>query len=127
LLILNKIIVFPAFTPRAKNNPAYRTVLYDEETFDIIDMKNYYYDLDLYRQYTNLTPVWELEYVFSDVYSLDVTYLFDICQSLITNSVLFHEFQIYWPSLSQFGYSSITHADYDYYCMLTTFFTDADE
>ena len=126
---MTKMILFPSITPRSNSNPAYRTLIYEEDSYIIHDMKTYYFDLELFRQYTDLLPYWQLEYVFSDVYSMDVTEIVNLCSDILSDNYLYSEFKKYWATLSQIGYNqSNSHSDAEFYCMITTFFnSDYDD
>ncbi|KAE9548683.1 hypothetical protein FO519_008105 [Halicephalobus sp. NKZ332] len=70
------MLMAPAVTPwfsdldgAGSNNPSFRIIEYDEKTWDYVDIKTYYVDLD--KLNNNTATNWSLEYSMKDDYNLD--------------------------------------------------------
>lgn len=122
--VVGKIVNFPSLSPISKNNPAYRIMQYDLGPYTTVDMRTYYYNMELYRQYELLEPIWELEYKFSEVYSAGFGSLIDMCNKILNDNAAYFNFRFYWGSLSEIAMFDDHSPSYYFYCMLSTFFNE---
>ncbi|CAH1126971.1 unnamed protein product [Ceutorhynchus assimilis] len=58
-----------SLTPYTKYNPNYKILTVDPDTFDIIDIETYYFNLTEANQYPNRTPRWQRLYSMKEAYS----------------------------------------------------------
>lgn len=85
------ILIAPAVLPGSYNNPSYRVLTYDRESYNIISYKQYY--LNLSKTYELTSAQWQFEYEFPKIYSfpnMTAESMFDLQQKIVENGTLFN-------------------------------------
>lgn len=107
---LNVAYIGQSITPLAKYNPGWRYYEVDKKTFSVLNIHNYYVDLESTFGTNGSEPVWEYEYSARSAYEIDwpessplnATYWALVAQKMKTNSTILQMYENYAGRLSPF-------------------------
>lgn len=88
-----------SLTPFLKYNPNYKIVNVDPDTFDILDIETYYFNLTEANLYPDRTPRWKLLYSMKEAYQFDALTPrnFDsLARRLVSNDSLLYQYWRYY-------------------------------
>ncbi|XP_066138359.1 sphingomyelin phosphodiesterase 1-like isoform X2 [Euwallacea fornicatus] len=88
-----------SLTPFVKYNPNYKIVVVDPDTFDVLDVETYYFNLTEANLHPNRFPRWQLLYSMKEAYQFDQLSPENIdmlAQNLFQNRSLFNQYWRYY-------------------------------